>query len=58
MFKKLLLSASFAFMALAATAVEVPLYEETENLNESPVKISRSKLTALAAGTVITIGKN
>lgn len=55
MFKKLLLSASFVFMALAATAVEVPLYEGTGNLNEGPVKFSRSELTALAAGTVITI---
>lgn len=55
MFKKLLLSASFVFMALAATAVEVTLYEGTGNLNEGPVKISRSELTALAAGTVIKI---
>ena len=55
MFKKLLLSASFVFMALAATAVEVPLYEGTENLNEGSVNISRSEFTALAAGTVITI---
>lgn len=55
MFKKLLLSASFVFMALAATAMEVTLYEGTGNLNEGPVKISRSELTALAAGTVITI---
>ena len=55
MLKKLLLSASFVFMALAATAVEVPLYEGTGNLNEGPVKFSRSELTALAAGTVIKI---
>lgn len=55
MLKKLLLSASFVFMALAATAVEVPLYEGTENLNEGSVKILRSELTALAAGTVIKI---
>ena len=55
MFKKLLLSASFVFMALAATAVEVTLYEGTENLNEGSVNISRSEFTALAAGTVITI---
>ena len=55
MLKKLLLSASFVFMALAATAVEVTLYEGTENLNEGPVKFSRSELTALAAGTVIKI---
>ena len=55
MLKKLLLSASFVFMALAATAGEVTLYEGTGNLNEGPVKISRSELTALAAGTVITI---
>lgn len=55
MFKKLLLSASFAFMALAATAVEVPLYEGTQNLNDGPVKISRSELTVLPAGTVMTI---
>lgn len=55
MFKKLLLSASFVFMALAATAMEVTLYEGTGNLNEGPVKFSRSELTALAAGTVIKI---
>lgn len=55
MLKKLLLSASFVFMALAATAVEVTLYEGTENLNEGSVKISRSELTALPAGTVMTI---
>ena len=55
MLKKLLLSASFVFMALAATAVEVPLYEGTGNLNEGPVKILRSEFTALAAGTVIKI---
>lgn len=55
MLKKLLLSASFVFMALAATAVEVPLYEGTGNLNEGPVKFSRKELTALAAGTVIKI---
>ena len=55
MFKKLLLSASFVFMALAATAVEVTLYEGTENLNEGSVNISRSEFTALAAGTVIKI---
>ena len=55
MLKKLLLSASFVFMALAATAVEVPLYEGTGNLNEGYFNISRKELTALAAGTVITI---
>ena len=55
MLKKLLLSASFVFMALAATAVEVTLYEGTENLNEGSVNISRSEFTALAAGTVIKI---
>ena len=55
MLKKLLLSASFVFMALAATAVEVPLYEGTKNLNEGYFNISRKELTALAAGTVITI---
>ena len=55
MLKKLLLSASFVFMALAATAMEVTLYEGTGNLNEGPVKFSRSELTALAAGTVIKI---
>lgn len=55
MLKKLLLSASFVFMALAATAVEVPLYEGTGNLNEGYFNISRKELTALAAGTVIKI---
>lgn len=55
MFKKLLLSASFVCVALAATAVEVPLFEGTQNLNDDPVKISRSELTALPAGTVMTI---
>lgn len=55
MFKKLLLSASFVFMALAATAMEVTLYEGTGNLNEGSVNISRSEFTALAAGTVIKI---
>lgn len=55
MLKKLLLSASFVFMALAATAVEVPLYEGPGNLNEGYFNISRKELTALAAGTVITI---
>ena len=42
-------------MALAATAVEVPLYEGTENLNDSSVYIPLNELTAFAAGTVITI---
>lgn len=55
MLKKLLLSASFVFMALAATAVEVPLYEGAQNLKDGSVKFSREELTALAAGTVITI---
>ena len=55
MLKKLLLSASFVFMALAATAVEVPLYEGAQNLKDGSVKFSRDELTALAAGTVITI---
>lgn len=52
MLKKLLLSASFVFMALAATAMEVTLYEGTKNLNEGSVNISRSELIALATGTV------
>lgn len=55
MLKKLLLSASFVFMALAATAMEVPLYEGAQNLNEGYFNISRKELTALAAGTVIKI---
>ena len=55
MLKKLLLSISCVCVALTATAMEVTLYEGTGNLNEGPVKFSRSELTALAAGTVITI---
>ena len=55
MLKKLLLSASFVFMALAATAVEVPLYEGAQNLKDGSVNISRKELITFAAGTVITI---
>ena len=54
MLKKLLLSASFVFMALTATAMEVvTLYEGAQNLNDGgSVNISRNKLITLATGTV------
>lgn len=55
MLKKLLLSISCVCVALAATAVEVSLYEGAQNLNDGSVNIPRNELTALAAGTVITI---